>query len=454
MWPQVLAHSLRKSIEPLSRWSNIIGGISLLGSMILVVADVILRSTIRITFPGTIELVQYLLVIIFFSGMAYTELNKRHIKVDIIVSRFSPPARLVVGASGDLVVLGIIILISWQSVVNAHYSWNSNLTTGMLGIPLWPCGIVIAVFMAIFALAVLIDFLESIDELIGRGGKYYLWLVPGIIVVLALFSLMFWSDTLMPIRIGAQIFGLITLLLMFALIFLQVHIGAAMALVTVLGMGYLSSASAGRSLIGMTSQSTASNYVWSVLPLFMCLGILVAKAKLSRDVYNTAYKWLGHTRGGLASATVGACSAFAAVVGDPMSGAVTMSSVALPEMKTYKYDSKLAAGAIAAGSSIGVLIPPSIGFIVYGIMTEQSIGRLFIAGILPGLILTVGLILSIYFRCLINPNLGPRGPATGFREKVSSITDSWPVIVLFFLVIGGDLRGDLHGNRGRRHWDI
>ena len=215
------------------------------------------------------------------------------------------------------------------------------------------------------------------------------------------------------------------------------HIGAAMAMVAFWGMAHLVSPGAGLALLGMTSQSVASNYVWSVGPLFMLMGLFVANAGFSKDIYKSAYKWLGHSPGGLASATISACGAFAAVVGDSLTGVVTMGTIGLPEMRKYKYDIKLATGSICAGGTIGILIPPSLGFIIYGIIVEESIGKLFIAGIIPGIILTVSMILSVYVRCRINPELGPRGPITPFREKLISLKDCFGVAFLFLLVIGG-----------------
>lgn len=432
-----LTHLLKKGLESVCWWSSIVGAIALIICMLSIVVDVSLRTTLNVTFPGTIEVVQVLLVIIFFGGMAYTQITKRHIRVDVLVNKFSPTAKLATTSCADLVALGIISIISWQSVMQGQFAWITNLNTGMLKIPLWPLAILTAFFMALFALAVLTDFLESLGKLIASGSKNYLWLVPGIVVTLALFGMSFWPSIFLPIKIEPYTFGLIALLLMFVLMFLHVHIGAAMAMITLWGMSYLASSGAGLALLGMTSQSTASNYIWSVLPLFILMGLLVAAAGLSRDLYTTAYKWVGHMPGGLASATVGACGAFAAVVGDPMTGAVTMSKISLPEMKTHKYDIRLAVGSIAAGSTIGVLIPPSLSFIVYGLMTEQSIGRLFIAGIIPGIVMTVALILLIFVRSRMNPRFGPAGPPTTLGEKVKSLKYSWAVLVLFLLVIGG-----------------
>ncbi len=437
MWASRLAGALKNSVEPMSQWSAAASVVAVIASVLLVVTEVTLRSLLKVTLPGTIEVISFLLIIIFFGAMPYCEINKKNIRVDILVNSFSPTARLVTTLCGNLIALGIISIISWQSVEQGMFSLNTGLITGMLRVPIWPFAILTAVFMALFSLAVLANSLEYLGELIGSGSKNCLWLIPGIIATLALFGMSLWPGIFLPVKIEPYVFGVIAILLLFLLIFLHVHIGAAMAIVTLLGMNYLSVQGAGLTLLGMTSQTTASNYIWSVAPLFLWMGFLVAAAGFSRDLYRTAYTWLGRLPGGLASATVAACGAFSAVVGECTTGVLTMSSIALPQMKAYKYDSKLATGSLCAGSSIGILIPPSLGFIVYGMLVEQSIGRLFIAGIIPGIILTLLFILYVSIRCRINPRLGPAGPATTFREKVISLKYSWGVLILFLVVMGG-----------------
>jgi tripartite ATP-independent transporter DctM subunit len=160
-------------------------------------------------------------------------------------------------------------------------------------------------------------------------------------------------------------------------------------------------------------------------------------AGISKDLYEAVYKWLGNLRGGLAMATVGACACFASISGSSMATAATMGTVALPEMKKYKYDLALATGSVAAGGSMGILIPPSVILIIYGIITEQSIGKLFLAGFIPGVMEAIFYILVIAALTKINPSLGPRGPKTNFVEKLSALSKTWEVLVLFLVVIGG-----------------
>ena len=427
---------LRRFIELFSHWCCIFGGVTLLAMMFLIVAEVTLRSLVKRPIPGTIEIVQVMLIIVLYSGMAALGLKKDHIRVDILLDKFPPLAKQVTTICAELVSLGIIFILSWQNFVQAHFLKSSGYLTGLLKLPTWPFAAITGIFIAAFALAIFVNLIDGLRGLFRSAKNKCLWLIPGLLTVLILYATAFWPGFL-PIEVGVETFGIVSLLLLGVLIFLGVHIGAAMAMIAFWGMAHLITPGAGLSLLGMTSQSVASNYVWSVGPLFMLMGLFVAKAGFSKDIYNSTYKWLGHSPGGLASATISACGAFAAVVGDSLTGVVTMGTIGLPQMRKYKYDVKLATGAICAGGTIGILIPPSLGFIIYGIIVEESISKLFIAGVIPGIILTILMVVSVYVRCRINPALGPRGPITHFREKLVSLKDSFGVVFLFLLVIGG-----------------
>lgn len=231
--------------------------------------------------------------------------------------------------------------------------------------------------------------------------------------------------------------GYIAIAILIILIFSGIPIGVAMGLVGVVGMAVIVGPNAGLGLLQRVPYDTTTNATLTVVPLFILMGVLCYYARISQDLYDTVYKWLGHQRGGLAMATVGACALFAAVSGSSLATAATMGTVALPEMRRYKYDDRLATGAIAAGGTIGILIPPSIILIIYGLIAEQSIGKLFLAGFIPGILEAVFYMGTIYFLCLRNPVIGPRGPQTSFKEKIYSLKSTWIVLALFALVIGG-----------------
>ena len=434
--------NLRRVIAPLSTAGIGISAIALSGMMLLIVVDVVLRAAVPgASLKGSVELVQILLLIVIFGGMAYAGLGKWHVKVTVLIDKLSPVAKLAAITCSELLAAGMVAIISWQSMMQAQFLSSHHFTTGVLGIPWWPFVAAAGVFAAIFALVLLADFLDSLAELVAGRTKNFLWLVLGILVVLALFITSFWPGIL-TIQIAAPIFGAICLLVLFILIFFGVYIGAAFAMVAVWGMSYLVSPGASLALLGASAQTVASTYMWSMIPLFMMMGFLVSVAGFSRDLYLTAFKWLGRLPGGLASATVVGCGAFSAIVGDSVSGVIAMGTLALPEMKAYKYDAKLATGCITASASIGILIPPSVAFVVYGVLTQQSIGRLFIAGLVPGILTVALFVLFITLRCWRNPALALREKApVKFKEKMLALKDTSPVALLFLVVIGGIYTG-------------
>jgi tripartite ATP-independent transporter DctM subunit len=235
--------------------------------------------------------------------------------------------------------------------------------------------------------------------------------------------------------------GLIGLAILVIALFSRMPVGFVMALVGFLGFSYLVSLEGGLRLFAKDIFVIFSSYSLTVIPLFILMGQIAFHAGISRRLYDSAYTFLGHFPGGLAMATIGACAGFAAICGSTNAAAATMATVALPEMKRYKYSMELATGSVAAGGSLGILIPPSVIFIVYGIMTQQSIGKLFAAGILPGILLSILFILTIYIRVRIKPVLGPPGPKTSLREKLQSLSGVIEMLLIFGLVMGGLFKG-------------
>lgn len=233
------------------------------------------------------------------------------------------------------------------------------------------------------------------------------------------------------------IVGVIALVLLIIVLFSRMPVGFVMALLGFLGLCYLRSPEAGLWTLSNDFFEIFSSHSLTVIPLFIFMGQIAFHAGISRRLYDSAYTFLGHLPGGLAMATIGACAGFSAICGSTNAAAATMATVSLPEMKRYKYSPELATGTVAAGGSLGILIPPSVIFIVYGIMTQQSIGKLFAAGILPGILLSALFIATIYIRVRLKPKLGPPGPKTSFKEKVRSLTGVIEILLIFMLVMGG-----------------
>jgi len=236
--------------------------------------------------------------------------------------------------------------------------------------------------------------------------------------------------------------GMTGLLVFLLLIFLRMPIAFAMALVGFAGFSYMTSSSVAMNMVVRELYSSFSSYSLSVIPMFVWMGFLAYYSGIGTRLYIFAYRLIGHWPGGLAIATQTACAVFGAICGSNTATAATMGAIALPEMKKYKYDTSLATASIAAGGVLGVLIPPSVIFIVYGMATEQSIGKLFIAGILPGLLLMFLYQAVIYFLTRRKPELGPAGPRFSWRERLSALRGGLAeVLIVFALSMGGLFAG-------------
>lgn len=234
-----------------------------------------------------------------------------------------------------------------------------------------------------------------------------------------------------------EMIGLIGIAVMLLLLALKMPIGIAMFLVGITGFGILNGWPAALSALGSYPYSYAAVYDLAVIPLFVLMGNLAAASGMGRDLFAAAYAWLGHLRGGLASATIVSCAGFAAVSGSSVASAVTMGRVCLPEMKRYNYDDGLSTGTVAAGGTLGILIPPSTAFIIYAILTEQSIGRLLLAGFFPGLLLTTLFVITIWIWARLRPEIAPAGPVVSRAEKFAALGRAGPMTGVVAITIGG-----------------
>jgi len=234
-----------------------------------------------------------------------------------------------------------------------------------------------------------------------------------------------------------MIIGIIGIVVLLMTLVLRMPIAFAMTFVGFIGFSYLSGLGPGLSILARDIFTQFSSFPLSVIPMFILMGSFAFASGISGKLYKTAYTWVGQLRGGMTMATVVACAGFAAVCGSSTATAATMGKIALPEMKKYNYDDTLATGCIAAAGSLGILIPPSTIFIIYGIMTEQSIGKLFIAGVLPGMVLSLLFVLTVAVICMRNPALGPPGAPTSWRKKFASFAGIIDTVILFSGTIGG-----------------
>jgi tripartite ATP-independent transporter DctM subunit len=224
---------------------------------------------------------------------------------------------------------------------------------------------------------------------------------------------------------------------LFALMLLRVPVGMAMGLVGVAGFAYLVDPGPALKLVGQTSMRTVTDYTFGVIPMFLLMGAFVTTSGMSQELFRAANTFVGHRRGGLGIATIVACAGFAAISGSSVATAATFSAVAYPEMRRYKYPQSFATGVIAAGGTLGAMFPPSTVLAVYGIITEQDIGKLFIAGILPGLLAVSMYVATIFLIGWLRPGFLPAGEPAGTAERIAAIRGIWAPLALFVFVIGG-----------------
>jgi len=231
--------------------------------------------------------------------------------------------------------------------------------------------------------------------------------------------------------------ALIIFAILIILLFCRLPVGFAMASVGIIGIAYYTSWTGAFAQVGQIAFYTPMRAEFAVVPLFVLMGNFITRAGLADELYTAAYAWIGHRRGGLAMATVISCGGFSAVCGSSVATAATMAKVAMPPMRKFKYQDTLATGAIAAGGTLGILIPPSVILVIYGIMTSTDIGALFIAGIIPGLLSIVGYIIAISIITHMKPETGPPGERVTWNERFIALSKVWGVLLLFLIVIGG-----------------
>jgi len=408
--------------------------------MFLTAADVLLRYFFDRPIAGSFEITEYLMAVCVSMTLAYCAFDDGHVRVDFVVSYLPERVRALIRAVITLLALIFFLLITWQSAIQAGIIRHSGAYSTVLHIPVFPFVWILFLGSGLISLVLLRDLRESAMEALKGRPRNWIWLSSGIGIVLLGGATLFWAEKwawdLSPSTVG--ILGLCILIL---LLFSGLQIGLGIGLTGFLGMAFLSGSDAGLTLLSTVPYSTISSYNMSIIPLFILMGTFAFYAGLSKDIYWTMYKWLGRLPGGLAIATIGACAGFAAISGSSLATSATMGTVALKEMKRYKYGARLATGCIAAGGTIGILIPPSVILVIYGIITEQSIGKLFLAGFIPGVLEALFYMATIFILCKRNPLLGPAGPKTTFREKLVSLKDSWGLFVLFGLVMGSIYTG-------------
>jgi C4-dicarboxylate transporter, DctM subunit len=240
---------------------------------------------------------------------------------------------------------------------------------------------------------------------------------------------------------SVELVATLVILFLFLLFILGVEIGFAMAVAGFVGFGLIVNFQAAFDLVAMDFYTVFSSYSFTIIPLFVLMGMIGASAGVSKSLYEMGYRWIGHVPGGLAIGTVIAATAFKAICGSISATSATFATVAIPEMDRYGYDKRVSTGTVATVGTLGSLIPPSVGMVIYGLITETSIGKLFLAGIIPGLIVAFTFGLTLYFWCKLYPSMGPKGEKSTWKQRFAALPSVLGILIIFLVVIGGLMMG-------------
>jgi TRAP-type C4-dicarboxylate transport system permease small subunit len=402
LWLNRGAASLRKVVMPLSRWINYVGMALLVMMMLLTFVDVIGRYVFNRPITGSIELVEFMMVVLVAFVVAYGALHGSLITVDVVTERLRKRARAVLNTLNSLVNLCVFILITWQSIIYAISLQEAHRVTATFAIPIYPFVYLIALGSAILCLVFIYNLLVQMAVVVS-GARWQLWSVLFLVVLVVAF-LFFAPAWMVALRgmVNPITAGIIGTILMVLILFIEMPIGISMVLVGFVGLAYIIGLTPALTTLSPFVYATAAQYTMSIVPLFVLMGTLCFHSGISKELFDFAYKWFGRLPGGLAIATIGASAIFSAVSGSSVAGVVTIGTVTLPEMRRYKYDDALSTGAIAAGGCLNILIPPSMILVIYGILTETSIGKLLLAGFIPGILQAAMYMIVIFIMCKRN----------------------------------------------------
>ena len=449
---------------------------ALLAMLAIICFDVLMRYVFNSPTTWATEIATYLLVAIAFLGMAYTHLQGAHIRMDFLISAVSPITRTTLTLIAEWLGFIFVAFAAWQSVVMTWENFvNGTRIFSLLYTPVYLPQIPIAIGFIAFGLAILANILRH------SPPRAPAWLVPAFVVVLAAAlallgarpalafggpfdwgSILIVAATLVVAGVLSGwrvLFGVVAILLGVAVVLvvgrdvgpgsviaieaaitlfflaIGVRVGLALGLVGLTSLYFLLSSPAPITLAERSWQSVNS-FTLTAVPMFVLMGALLLRSGLSEQVFEALAKWMGRFPGGIAHAGVGACTIFAAVSGSSLATAATMGIVACPEMEKRGYNPKLAYGSIAAGGTLGILIPPSIAMIIYGSTVGAPVATLFIAGIVPGALLALSFMGVVFVWALIDRNAAPRGERFSWRARFAALLDILPIALLIGAVLG------------------
>ncbi|MGN1038090.1 MAG: TRAP transporter large permease subunit [Mailhella sp.] len=426
-----------------SRWLSYIGMAVLFAMISLTFLDVFLRYFFSRSIIGTVEITSLMMVITVFSCIAWTQDMNSHVTMDIITSKLKDGPRAALASVTTMWSFITIALCAWCIFL---YGMKTGSNTQVLRIPLRYSILFTAFGFSMLALVLLRDLFRNLGTSSRQfgSGKAVGWLLLGLVPVCATW----WLATHKIPGMSSVFIGIAGIIFMFILFFSGMPVAFSLMATGLIFIAQLKGINASVGTVGKAMYATASSYSWSPLMLFMLMGYYCFYARFGEDIYVCARRWMGHYRGGLAQGSVAACTVFGAVVGDTLAGSIAMSAIALPEMRRNGYEDRLSVGTLACSGTIGALIPPSSTFIIYAVLAQQSIGDMFIAGVVPGLMCMFCFMIAIWLLCWHSPSLAPRLERSSMHDRMESLKSGLPIIALFLLVIGGIYGGVFTATEG------
>jgi tripartite ATP-independent transporter DctM subunit len=408
--------------------------------MLLSTLDVALRYLFNSPLPGAYALCEMLMVCTVYPAAAYVQQKKGHVRVDIIIDRVRGAARTTFELATLYLALVSFALVGWQSGALAWEAWvTGDYDMGLVAYPFWPAKTLMTIGIVLLCLRLFTDIGHQFKELRQRTKKW-----PAYLIV-SLLPLIFFSILLTLVSPGQfqpMTVGWIMLAAMIVVLFMGLPVSFGLLLVGIVGYWVLEGPARAITILGIVPYEKVSNYPLSVIPLFILMGHLAYQAGFATSMYGAAQKWIGHIPGSVAQATVLGGAMFGAACGSGLASCATLGKICIPVMRKFGIDDKLALGSVAAVGGLAQMIPPSILMVIYAIITDQSVSKLLIAGIIPGIVAALCFMVLIYIMVKRNPQLAPK-PLTGvtWKERIISLKDTWGIGMLAFIVMGGIYSG-------------
>ncbi len=447
---------LERALVSLTQRLALVGVAGMLVFALATVVDVTLRKVANTPIPGFYDIGQLVLVVVVAASFPVVIASRSNLVIDFLTGSFPPRLRRALAALGGLLMLAFLALLTWRMGFYAAELAQRNSITINLGMPTAPFWWAVTAFCGLCVLAQAVVSLAQVGEALAptpppadggahvRLGRAGLAIGAAIALVAIATSVAFvigpaksgpFAGLIPTSSVGLSLLALVA---MIALTLLEVPLGAAMGLVGIVGLAHvLGGWNSGLVLLGTNASQLLLNLDLATIPLFIMMGGFAAAAGLSAELYRLAHAMVGHLRGGLAYATIGGCAGFGAVNGSSVATAAVIGKVALPEMRAHGYSERLATGCIAAGGTLGMLIPPSTMMVLFGFLTGTSISDLFIAAIVPGIVATACYMAAVWLYVRLSPGAAPKVAARVPGQGWAALKGCWGVLFLFLVVVGG-----------------